>query len=125
MLCLKGALNLIRVLDQQTGDKTMNTQEKLNAFVKEHRRHMVAQAVKEFCESPVNQEPDIWVNYRVSHEAQCDINIYQPEDETRINIIAYALREFEDGTLQVNTEIGSLVADIVWKDCEDYLNFGG
>ena len=91
----------------------IDTQEKLDAFVEQNRAHMIEQAIKELNESPENQEPDIWVSHRLSHEEQCDMNVYQPEDG-HINIMAYALREFPDETLQVNTSIGCLVADIKW-----------
>lgn len=92
----------------------IDTQEKLDAFVKEHRIRMVEKAIKELNESPEEQEPDIWVSYWLSHEEQCDINIYQPEDG-HINITAYALHELGPDELQVNTEIGCLVADITWE----------
>jgi len=92
----------------------IDTQEKLNAFVERNRAHMIEQAIKELNESPENQEPDIWVSHWLSHEEQCDMNVYQPEDG-HINITAYALREFEDGTVEVNTQFGCLVADIKWE----------
>lgn len=97
----------------------IDTQEKLDTFVGAYRTRMVEQAIKELNESPENQEPDIWVSFWLSHEDQCDINIYQPEDETRINIMAYALRHVpgdDPDLLQVNTEIGCLVADIRWEE---------
>lgn len=100
----------------------IDTQEKLNEFVKEHRFRILAQAMAEYVEG---QDDDTWGTYRLNHEEQCDFNTYRPEDEDRINIIAYALREFSDGTIQVNCEIGCLIADIVWKDCEAYMTFGG
>lgn len=103
----------------------IDTQEKLNAFVKAHRMAILAQALRELNQSPENQEPDIWGNFWLDYDNQCDFNTYMPEDETRINITAYALREFGPDDVQVNTQIGALVADVEWKDCEDYVNFGG
>ena len=92
----------------------IDTQQKLDAFVETHRLRMVEQSIKELNESPEGQEPDIWVSFWLSHEEQCDINIYQPEDG-HINVTAYALRELGPDELQVNTEIGALVADIKWE----------
>ena len=92
----------------------IDTQEKLDAFVEEYRLRMVEQSIKELNESPEGQEPDIWVSFWLSHENQCDINIYQPEDG-HINITAYALREFGADMVEVNTQIGCLVADIKWS----------
>ena len=103
----------------------IDTQDKLNAFVTEHRRAILAQAIDEFLGKPETQEDDIWGTHYIDFEEQCDFNTYRPEDENRINVTAYALREMGDGTVQVDTQIGALVADITWKDCEDYLNFGG
>ena len=93
----------------------IDTQEKLDAFVEQNRTHMVEKAVKELNERPWDQEPDIWVSFWLTHEEQCDINIYEPEDG-HINITAYALRELGADELQVNTEIGVLVADIKWEE---------
>jgi len=92
----------------------IDTQEKLNAFVERNRAHMIEQAIKELNESPENQEPDIWVSHWLSHEEQCDMNVYQFEDG-HINISAYAVEEFDGDKLQVNTAIGCLVADIKWE----------
>lgn len=103
----------------------IDTQDKLNAFVTEHRMAILAQAIDEFLGKPETQEDDVWGTYDIAFEEQCDFNTYRPEDENRINITAYAVREMGDGTVQVNTEIGALVADIEWKDCEDYVNFNG
>lgn len=92
----------------------IDTQEKLDTFVEQNRTHMVEKAVKELNERPWNQEPDIWVNFWLTHEEQCDINIYQPEDG-HINITDYALREFDSDVIEVNTQIGCLIADIKWE----------
>lgn len=93
----------------------IDTLEKLNAFVEEHRMAMLAQAVDEFFGKPETQEDDVWGTYHIDFEGQCDFNTYRPEDENRVNITAYALREMGDGTVQVNGEIGCLVADIKWE----------
>ena len=103
----------------------IDTQNKLNAFVETHRARMLEQCIKEFNDRPEDQEPDIWVSFWLSHEEQCDINVYQPEDEDRINITAYALHGIGPDEFEVNTQIGCLVADITWAECEDYLKFGG
>jgi hypothetical protein len=92
----------------------IDTLEKLEAFVEEHRLAMLAQALEELSDSPENQEPDIWGTYHLNYEEQCDFNIYQPEDG-HINITAYPLREVGD-SVQVNTEMGGcLVANIKWE----------
>lgn len=93
----------------------IDTQEKLNAFVEEHRMAILAQAADEFFGKPETQEDDVWGTYGIDFEEQCDFNTYRPEDENRINITAYAVREMEDGTAQINTEIECLVADIKWE----------
>lgn len=99
----------------------IDTQEKLDAFVREHRVRILADALEHLNSQPEDQEPDVWGNTWIDHENQVDFNIYQPEDSNVIHIHAYALRhvpEEEPYILQVNTGIGCLVGDVVLPEGE-------
>lgn len=95
----------------------IDTHEKLEAVVNEHRVAIIAVAMKSFVDS---SDDDVWDTYWVTVEDQIDFNIYQTDEGTEgpIYIHAYALRHVpEDAphTLQVNTSIGCHVADIKWE----------
>lgn len=90
----------------------IDTQEKLDAIVDEHKVALLANAIEEFVST---SDDDVWGTYWVSAEEQVDFNIYQQDDSPNLTVWAYALQhEMGDPAyaLTVNTSIGAFVAHI-------------
>lgn len=101
----------------QYGKTMIDTQEKLDGFVKEYRTRMIAEAGVSFARYAESDGDDVW-NVFIHDEEQCDYNIYRPEDSNLIRIMAYAVEHVpgeEPHVLQVNTAIECHVADITWE----------
>jgi len=67
----------------------IDTQEKLDAVVDEHKTDILAVAMKEFVST---SDDDVWGTYWVSAEEQVDFNIYQQDDSANLPVWAYALK---------------------------------
>ena len=96
----------------------IDTQEKLDAFVKEHRIRIIGEAGVAFARYAESDGDDVWNAFRLSNDEQCDYNIYRPEDSNTIHIMAYAVEHVPGEAphvLQVNTRIECHVADITWE----------
>jgi hypothetical protein len=96
----------------------IDTQEKLDAFVKAHRIRMIAEAMVAFARYAEGDDNDVWNAFMASDLEQCDYNIHRPEDSNLIRIVAYALKHVPNEAphvLQVNTRIECHVADITWE----------
>jgi len=76
----------------------IDTQDKLEAFVKEHRFAMLTVAVRDFSADAESNGDDVWTTYfnRETND-RCDINIYRSEDSNEIYIVAYALKQSPEG----------------------------
>lgn len=97
----------------------IDTQEKLDAFVKAHRIRMIAEAGVAFARYAEGDGDDVWNAFRLSDDEQCDYNVYRPEDSNTIHIMAFAVEHVpgeEPHVLQINTAIECHVADITWEE---------
>jgi hypothetical protein len=76
----------------------IDTQDKLEAFVKEHRLAMLTVAVRDFSADAESSGDDVWTIYfnRETND-RCDINIFRPEGSNEIYIKAYALKQSPKG----------------------------
>ena len=97
----------------------IDTQEKLDAFVEEHRIRIIGEAGVAFARYAEGDGDDVWNAFRLNDDEQCDYNVYRPEDSNLIQIVAYAVEHVpgeEPHILQINTSIECHVADIKWEE---------
>lgn len=92
----------------------IDTIEKLNAVVAEHKNKIVARAMDEYVQVG---DDDVWGTYFFDG-GEIDFNIYRCEDDS-LDIVAYALKRLAEHPpymKTVNTELSVFIAYVDFKE---------